>query len=364
MSKGTDGSLTLAGYTTSDDGDVSGAKGSQDYWVLNISQQGNLNWQRVLGGSDAEYAASVITDKDGNYIVGGISYSIDGDITAAKGKGDYWLVKLRSTGNIIWKNNYGGSGNDYLRCIIYKPTPDEYYLAGDTESSDDDFSAGFADVDFGIIKFKDPQFQTKDSTVCNINNFNPITDTLRDACGYDSLLVDYKPVLIDGPFSGIKKSDTIFIGQHITLHSNGNGTVVWDPAPTLSCNHCMDPVADPVVTTIYNATNISINGCRVTDQFKLVVLNDAVIFTPNAFTPNGDGQNDNFGPLGKVPDGYSMQVFNRYGETVFKSSSMNSRWNGFYNGKPQPMGVFIYIISYSDIQHKTKQQKGTFTLIR
>ena len=75
MTVGTDGSLTLAGYTTSNDGDVTGAKGSQDYWVLNVSQQGNLNWQKDLGGTDAEYANSVITDKDGGYIVAGISYS-------------------------------------------------------------------------------------------------------------------------------------------------------------------------------------------------------------------------------------------------------------------------------------------------
>jgi hypothetical protein len=81
MAVGNDGSLTLAGYTTSDDGEVTGAKGSQDYWVINISQQGDLHWQKDLGGSDAEYANSVITDNDGGYIVAGISYSNDGDVT-------------------------------------------------------------------------------------------------------------------------------------------------------------------------------------------------------------------------------------------------------------------------------------------
>jgi len=50
MTKGANGSLTLAGYTTSSDGDVSGAKGSQDYWVINLDQKGKLNWQKVLGG--------------------------------------------------------------------------------------------------------------------------------------------------------------------------------------------------------------------------------------------------------------------------------------------------------------------------
>ena len=84
----------MAGYTTSNDGDVSGAKGSQDYWVINIDQNGKLNWQKVLGGTEADYANTIITDKDSSYIIGGISYSDDGDITNALGEGDYWTVKL------------------------------------------------------------------------------------------------------------------------------------------------------------------------------------------------------------------------------------------------------------------------------
>ncbi|MEI9909918.1 MAG: gliding motility-associated C-terminal domain-containing protein [Bacteroidota bacterium] len=52
-----------------------------------------------------------------------------------------------------------------------------------------------------------------------------------------------------------------------------------------------------------------------------MVLNDAVVMVPTAFTPNGDGLNDYFGPVGKVPEGYKLQLFNRNGEVVFKSSS-------------------------------------------
>ena len=103
MTKGADGSLTMAGYTTSNDGDVSGAKGSQDYWVLNVDQKGKLNWQKDLGGTDAEYAKTIITDKDSSYIIGGISYSDDGDVTNPLGEGDYWTVKLNPAGNLVWK---------------------------------------------------------------------------------------------------------------------------------------------------------------------------------------------------------------------------------------------------------------------
>ena len=124
------------------------------------------------------------------------------------------------------------------------------------------------------------------------------------------------------------------------------------------------PVASPLITTVYHVTNTSTEGCHVTDQFKLVVLNDAEVFVPTAFTPNGDGLNDYFGPLGKAPEDFSMQIFNRYGEVVFKTTSMNSKWNGVYKGAVQQMGVFIYLINYKDIHHNTKQLKGSFTLIR
>ncbi len=364
ITTGSDGTLTMAGYTTSNDGDVTGAKGSQDYWVLNISQQGKLNWQKDLGGSDAEYANSVITDNDGGYVVAGISYSSDGDVTGAKGEGDYWVVKLSSDGNVVWKTNYGGSGNDNLHKVIFSSSLKEYYLAGDSDSGDGDFTESLGDADFGIIKFKDPLVQIKDSSVCNLNGFVSVQDTLRDVCGYDSAYVNYKPVLLKGPLNNIKKTDTIFAGQQLTLHANGEGNIIWDADPTLSCTHCSEPVASPMATTIYNVTNISEEGCQASDQFKLVVLKDAEVFVPTAFTPNGDGLNDYFGPLGKVPDDFSMTIFNRYGQIIFKSSSIHSKWNGTVNGIVQQTGVFIYLISYTDIQHRKQQLKGALTLIR
>ena len=102
----------------------------------------------------------------------------------------------------------------------------------------------------------------------------------------------------------------------------------------------------------------------ITDYFTVVVLKDAVIFTPNAFTPNGDGLNDYFGPLGKVPNEFTLQIYNHYGEVVFKSSTMNNRWDGRYKGVVQPIGAFVYYITYKDINNKSQQQQGTVMLIR
>ncbi len=365
MTLGTDGNLTLAGYTTSNDGDVSGARGSQDYWVLNINPtNGRMNWQRVMGGSDAEYANSVITDADGGYLVGGITYSNDLDVANPLGEGDYWVIKFTQAGNVAWQQNLGGSGNDHLRAIIYQPAVKEYYLCGDSESGDGNFSNPQGETDFGIIKLKQIDTLLVDSTVCTLASFTPYSDTIPDICGNDSAFVIYQPVLISSPFDSIRTSDTIFVGQSLTLPSNGNGSITWSYDPTLSCTNCPKPVATPAVTTTYLATNSLDTQCMRTGEFTVVVLKDALVFMPSAFTPNGDGLNDYFGPIGKVPDEFSIQIYDRNGTLFFKSASTLHPWDGKVNGKPQPNGVYVYLVQYRDIQKKPVMKKGIVTLIR
>lgn len=364
MTPGADGSLALAGYTTSADGDVSGAKGGQDYWIINISTAGQLRWQQTLGGSDADYANSIITDTDGGYITGGISYSTDADVSGAKGNGDYWLVKTSAAGAVQWKQNLGGGNSDHLRKLIYSRSHNAYFLAGDSESGDGDAVApGKGETDFWILKLRVPQLVTADSSVCSTGAFTPYTDTLKDACGNDSVWVTYKPVLINGPFTGINRSDSVFEGQRITLPFTGNASALWSAHGSLSCTACRNPVATPTETTIYTATNF-LAGCRVSDTYTVVVLKDAVVNIPGAFTPNGDGLNDEFGPIGKVPDEYMLRVFNRYGQQVFQSTKIESRWNGRLSGKPAVPGAYVYQVQYRDIQKKMKLLKGTVVLIR
>lgn len=363
MTRGAGETLTLAGYTTSSDGDVSGAKGDQDYWVLNVSSTGTVNWQQTLGGSDAEYANYVITDSDGGYLTGGITYSVDGDVAGARGEGDFWVVKLSVSGQVIWKQIYGGSENDYLRASLYKPDTREYYLAGDSESFDGDFSDGQGETDFAVLKFKITDTLTQDTLVCNVASFNMLPQMMQDACGYDSALVTYHPVALNAAFEEMDKVDTIFEGQTVPLPTINQGNVTWDAHPTLSCSACSNPIAAPTETTRYFAHLVQ-NDCSASSQFTVVVLKDALVQLPNAFTPNGDGRNDFFGPVGKVPADFEMQIFNRYGQMIFKSNSIDTRWDGRCQGVIQPNNVFVYTVKYRNTQNQVVHKKGTITLIR
>ena len=65
---------------------------------------------------------------------------------------------------------------------------------------------------------------------------------------------------------------------------------------------------------------------------------------PNAFTPNSDGNNDNIKASGQGFDSYELQIFNRWGEVIFKSMDIATAWDGTYQGSEQPIGLYMYQI--------------------
>jgi len=151
-----DGGCVVAGFTSSNDGDVSGNHGKNDYWVVKLDNTGNIQWQKALGGSGFDGAWSIQVTTDGGYIVAGYSGSNDGDVTGNHqlfaGSGtDYWVVKLNNTGNIQWEKCYGGNANEIAYFI--QPTNDGgYVVAGSAESSDGDLTCNAGITDMWIIK--------------------------------------------------------------------------------------------------------------------------------------------------------------------------------------------------------------------
>ncbi len=91
--------------------------------------------------------------------------------------------------------------------------------------------------------------------------------------------------------------------------------------------------------------------------------------TPNAFTPDGDGINDSFGPLTMncCFKNYNMQIFSRWGKIVFESNNLNVKWNGNYKGKPVPSDVYLWKAIYElegDVNSNKIKKAGDITLIR
>jgi gliding motility-associated-like protein len=109
------------------------------------------------------------------------------------------------------------------------------------------------------------------------------------------------------------------------------------------------------------------NGeCSTVDS--IWIKRDCYINVPNAFTPDGDGLNDYFLPREILSSGiktFKMEIYNRWGENIFSTGSIEGRgWDGKYNGVPQLMGVYVYVIDVEFVNNIKKNFKGNVTLIR
>jgi len=86
------------------------------------------------------------------------------------------------------------------------------------------------------------------------------------------------------------------------------------------------------------------------------------IFFPNVFTPNGDGLNDTFFPKGVFIKTLTMSIFNQNGQKLFESSALGEGWDGTFQGKPVPAGVYIYACEVEDLIGNHVKNSGTFLL--
>jgi len=128
-----DGGYIVAGESNSNNGDVTGNHGGRDMWVVKLFENGDIDWQKCLGGTGYDFASSVQQTSDGGYIVAGYTESNNGDVTGNHGGGDAWVVKLDAAGDIIWQRCVGGYAFDYA-FSIQQTNDGGYVFAGETAS--------------------------------------------------------------------------------------------------------------------------------------------------------------------------------------------------------------------------------------
>ena len=152
-----DSGYIIAGSTQSYDGDVTGYDwGYEDYWIVKTDNKGILQWEKCLGGSDSDVAASIQPTRDNGYIVAGSSKSDDGDVRGHHGDSgysgpyDYWVVKLAGDGEIQWQKPLGGNSTDIARSI--QQTRDGGYIVGGYSQSNDGDVSGNSGIAYWIVK--------------------------------------------------------------------------------------------------------------------------------------------------------------------------------------------------------------------
>ncbi len=152
-----DGGYAIGGGTESNDGDVTGSHGSRDVWIIKINAVGTLVWQRTLGGSGFEEAYGIIQSGDGGFVATGSTGSNNGDVSPNNTKPDAWIVKVNGNGNMLWQKCLGGIIYEDLYSIVALPN-NEFLTAGRTASNYGDFSTNHGGIDGWICKFRDPNY--------------------------------------------------------------------------------------------------------------------------------------------------------------------------------------------------------------
>jgi gliding motility-associated-like protein len=166
--------------------------------------------------------------------------------------------------------------------------------------------------------------------------------------------------------SGVDAGEDVMIvaGSTVTLHGmveDLQASFAWSPFTSLSGNRILEPVASPVKTQLYYLSAKTGDNCISKDSVLITVLKAFQI--PNAFTPNGDGVNDRWNIPGL--SGYEqawVEVYNRWGQIVFKSSGYRSPWDGTTNGRKLPSGAYYYIVKTGMKEYAT--MSGVVMIIR
>lgn len=142
-----DGNFIIAGDTRSSDNDVSANNGAADLWLIKISPSGDLIWERTIGGSSFDVARAMVQSQTGGYILSGSSRSNDFDVDENKGQNDAWVLKVDDNGNLEWETTVGGSNIDFSYGVA-ELNNGSIIAIGDTASNDADIieNKGFTDL--------------------------------------------------------------------------------------------------------------------------------------------------------------------------------------------------------------------------
>ncbi|MEI6489309.1 MAG: T9SS type A sorting domain-containing protein [Bacteroidota bacterium] len=176
--KTNDGGYIFPGLTNSNDGDVSGNHGGigSDGWVVKIDSLGAIVWQKCLGGTSIDGLGTIQQTIERGYILAGFTVSNDGDVSGHHGAhNDYWTVKIDSAGSIQWQKCLGGSMTDYGAHIL-QSTDLGYIVAGYSDSNDGDVTGNHLDYDYWVVKLSpslgvnENYFQNKISIYPNPNS--------------------------------------------------------------------------------------------------------------------------------------------------------------------------------------------------
>ena len=189
--------------------------------------------------------------------------------------------------------------------------------------------------------------------------------TVSNDCYSDTASVDV--IIHPLPLVDAGSDTTIWRNTSAVLHGVTNETNhFWNPSTWLEDAFSLTTSATPPQTTWYELFAIDQYGCLNKDSILVTVESNTVLDIPTGFSPNGDGMNDVFHIVRYLNISHLKEfaVFNRWGEKVFSTENISKGWDGNVNGKPQPLGVYAWLVVAETSDGEEITRKGTITLVR
>ena len=220
----------------------------------------------------------------------------------------------------------------------------------------------------GIIFNSDPIFDNLASGDYNIY----VKDSFGCLIVYPANLIEQLAIQLElGDNIDVFLGDPVLISATTNLDMNQIVNINWTVGDQPSCSDCLSFTLNPSTDINIELSIEDMNGCVITDQVKVRVDQEPVVFRPNIFSPNEDGVNDIFfvsANLG-VLDINSMKIYDRWGNQVyenfnFEPNDISAGWDGKSNGRPQLESVYLYVMEVEMISGKVKTLRGDVTLIR
>jgi gliding motility-associated-like protein len=152
--------------------------------------------------------------------------------------------------------------------------------------------------------------------------------------------------------------------------SPDSANFIWTAQDGLGCTDCPNPIVSPYTDQVYQVTIIdrsdpfNPNPCTGSAFGYVFVGEGDPVYIPNAFTPNGDGQNDLFLVFGKSLKNVRMEIFDRYGELLFEGMNQEDGWDGAFHGKLVEPGVYMFNIRIEYLNGLQISKSGSITLVR
>jgi gliding motility-associated-like protein len=195
----------------------------------------------------------------------------------------------------------------------------------------------------------------------NAGQYN-ITLIAANNFGSDTFSFVNAVTVVPSPTISISHDTNVAAGSSIALQCSGAVNYAWWPITGLSNPNGSSTMASIHQPISYLCTASDANNCTASAAVNIGIISQLVI--PNAFSPNGDGINDEFAIQLPPHTNYHLRIFNRWGNQIFTSTAIQNKWNGKYKNIDAPMETYFYTFTWMDAKNVEHKENGDVLLVR